>query len=62
LNLFGTAMGNRVEFRALLEMLARGDLTPVVDSVMPFAELEQAFARLEEGQQFGKIVLRIAEP
>jgi NADPH:quinone reductase-like Zn-dependent oxidoreductase len=34
---------------------------PVVDGVFPLAETAAAHARLEAGEQLGKIVLRIPE-
>jgi NADPH:quinone reductase-like Zn-dependent oxidoreductase len=37
-------------------MAARG-IAPVIDSVYPFEEAAAAFARLESGDAFGKVVL-----
>jgi len=34
---------------------------PVVDSVYPLAEVEQALAHLDASEQFGKVILRVAE-
>jgi hypothetical protein len=42
------------EFRA-------GRLTPLVDSVFDITQGRQAFERLQSGQQFGKIVVRIPD-
>ena len=58
-DVLGSTMGNRADFRALLERLAAGELEPIVDSVFPLARAADAMARLEAGVQFGKIVLRV---
>ena len=41
--------------------LNRGELRPTVDAVFPISEGRQAFERLANGSQFGKIVLGINE-
>lgn len=58
LSILGTAMGNREEFRQLIRMIEENDIRPVIDTVMPFDQVQQAFERMEAGQQFGKIVLK----
>lgn len=49
--------------RQLLEkvwpLLESGKIQPVIDSVFPLAQAEQAHARMAGGQHFGKIVLEI---
>jgi len=58
--LMGSTMGNDREFAAIVAALGRGELLPPVDSVFPLSEGRAAFARLESGAQFGKIVVRVA--
>ena len=58
-SILGSTMGNDAEFDAVVRMFSRGLLRPPVDRVYPLAEGRAAFARLVEGAQFGKIVLRI---
>ena len=58
-SLLGTTMGSPRDFAGLLGALGRGGVRPVVDSVRPLAEAEAAHARLEGGDHFGKLVLRI---
>ena len=58
-SILGSTMGNDAEFDAVVRMFSRGLLRPPVDRVYPLAEGRAAFARLAEGAQFGKIVLRI---
>jgi len=40
-------------------LLAAGRISPVIDSVFPLAEAEQAHARMLSNQHFGKIILSI---
>ena len=57
--LMGSTMGNDAEFDAIVAELAAGHLIPPVDAVFPLAEGRQAFERLRERAQFGKVVLSI---
>ncbi|HWZ59406.1 MAG TPA: zinc-binding dehydrogenase [Gemmatimonadaceae bacterium] len=59
--LMGSTMGNDREFDAVAEALARGELTPPVDSVYPLSEARAAYQRLASGAQRGKVVLSIGE-
>ena len=61
LTVFGSTMGSREDFEAVYELVESGRVTPVVDEVFPLAEAAVAHARLESGEQLGKIVLRIPE-
>ena len=58
-SILGSTMGNDAEFDAITGELAAGRLRPPVDRVYPLAEARDAFARLEDAAQFGKIVLSI---
>jgi NADPH:quinone reductase-like Zn-dependent oxidoreductase len=57
IRIIGTTMATRAEWEAMLRVALRGELRPVVDSVMPLAHARSAHERLEAGGQFGKIVL-----
>jgi len=46
----------------LLELLAAGEVAPVIDGVYAFAAAAEAHARLEERRSFGKIVLTPDDP
>ncbi len=59
--IMGSTMGNLSEFRAVVDELNAGELTPVIDSVYDLESGRQAFERMTAGQQFGKIVVRVAE-
>ncbi|HSS94655.1 MAG TPA: zinc-binding dehydrogenase [Candidatus Dormibacteraeota bacterium] len=58
-SLLGSTMGNASEFEALLKAMDRG-LRPVVDSVHPLDKVQEALARLDASEQFGKVVLSIS--
>ena len=58
-SLLGSTMGNDAEFDAIVAELHAGRLLPPVDSVFPLEQGRDAFARMERGEQYGKIVLRI---
>jgi NADPH:quinone reductase-like Zn-dependent oxidoreductase len=60
MDLLGSTMGNAGEFRAVLEAFDEG-LRPVVDSVYPLGEVEDALRRLDAAEQFGKVVLSVTE-
>ena len=57
LEVLGSTMANRDEFRQAMEHVFAGRLAPVVDSVLPLERARGAHERLEAGQAFGKIVL-----
>jgi NADPH:quinone reductase-like Zn-dependent oxidoreductase len=57
LSILGTTMGSPREFAAMLQLYEAGRLKPVVDSVFPLRDAPAAHRRMDEGQQFGKIVL-----
>ena len=54
----GSTMGTAEDFRRMIEFYGSG-LRPVVDSVMPLDEAAAAHARVERGEHFGKVVLRL---
>ena len=58
--IMGSTMGNDAEFDAVINELRAGRLLPVVDSVYDMAASRKAFERMNAGQQFGKIVVRIS--
>jgi NADPH:quinone reductase-like Zn-dependent oxidoreductase len=60
-SIMGSTMGNDTEFEAITAELAAGRLWPTVDAVLPLAEGREAFARMQRGEQFGKLVLRVSE-
>jgi NADPH:quinone reductase-like Zn-dependent oxidoreductase len=57
LEILGTTMAGRAEFRAAMDLVFGGALQPVVDVAWPLERAAEAHRRLEEGQAFGNIVL-----
>ena len=53
----GSTMGSMDEFGEALKLLHEG-VQPVIDSVYESEDAAKAFARLETGEQFGKVVIR----
>lgn len=62
LSVHGSTMGSLEEFRRLITAFESGAFVPPIDSVYPLAETPAAFARLEDTDRLGKIVITIAEP
>ncbi len=57
LSLVTSTMGNHSEFVHVLDDVNQFQLRPPVDRVFPLAEGAAAFAHIEAGKQFGKVVL-----
>jgi len=58
LNVMGSTMGSPSDFAAMLKLYESG-LKPVIDKVFPLEQAGDAHIRMEAGDQFGKIVLKI---
>lgn len=59
LTVMGSTMGSHEDFRLMLAAVAAAGIAPVLDSVRPLGEVRDAMARMEAGEQFGKLALRI---
>jgi NADPH:quinone reductase-like Zn-dependent oxidoreductase len=59
-SILGSTMGNDAEFDAVVEHFRAGRLRPPIDSVYALDDARAAFERLASGEQFGKLVIRIA--
>ncbi|MEW6718248.1 MAG: zinc-binding dehydrogenase [Chloroflexota bacterium] len=59
LTIIGSSMGTRTDFATVMELVFSGKLKPVVDKTFPLREAQAAQAYLEQGQQKGKITLKI---
>jgi NADPH:quinone reductase-like Zn-dependent oxidoreductase len=57
LRLVGSTMGDMREFREVVSLLRSGAIRPTIDRVFSPSEGREAFARLEAGEQFGKLVV-----
>ncbi|MBI3790895.1 MAG: zinc-binding dehydrogenase [Gemmatimonadetes bacterium] len=58
--IMGSTMGTDAEYAAIAAEFVAGRLRPTVDSVHPIEDGRAAYARLESGAQFGKVVLEVA--
>ena len=59
ITILGTSMGSDQEFADMVEFVNKHQIKPVVDEVFPLADAGQAFQKMDEGKQFGKIVLKV---
>jgi NADPH:quinone reductase-like Zn-dependent oxidoreductase len=57
LEILGSSMGTPGEMADLLALCTERGIRPVVDSIHGFSVVEGAFARLESGDVFGKVVV-----
>jgi NADPH:quinone reductase-like Zn-dependent oxidoreductase len=57
LRIIGSTMSNDREFHDVMRLFFAGKLRAIVDEVMPMKDGAAAQRRLEQGQQFGKLVL-----
>ncbi|MFW9853465.1 MAG: zinc-binding dehydrogenase [Candidatus Thorarchaeota archaeon] len=57
LELIGSTMASRQELREVLDYVWRGNLKPVIDTVLPLSKAQDAQRILEGGKQFGKVVM-----
>ncbi len=59
LDIRGTSMGSPTDFSKMLHFVNKHRIKPVIDRVFEMNEIVAAAQRMEEAEQFGKIVLRI---
>jgi len=58
IRIIGSTMGSHQDFRDVTRLLWAGKLKPVIDRIMPLSEGIDAYRMIENGEQFGKIVLK----
>jgi len=56
-SLLGSFMGTLGELHAVLKFVFRKELRPVIDKVYPLSEIRAAHERLENREQFGKVIV-----
>ena len=61
LQILGSTMGSKAHLHGIVELLGRGALRPVVDRCFPLAEAAEAHRYLDRREQFGKVVLTVAD-
>jgi NADPH:quinone reductase-like Zn-dependent oxidoreductase len=59
ISLLGTTMGSPTDWGSMTQYISMRQLRPVISDVFPFDRAAEAFALMERGGQFGKIVLEM---
>ena len=62
LRIVGSTMGDMREFREVVSLFRSGAIKPTIDQVFAPSAGREAFARLEAGEQFGKLVVDWRKP
>ena len=60
LRVIGSTMGTRDELARLTKFLVQAKIDPVIDSVLPLAQARDGFAKMIEGEVFGKVVFTMS--
>jgi NADPH:quinone reductase-like Zn-dependent oxidoreductase len=60
LEIKGSTMSNQGEFRDVMKLVLEEKLNPVIDKVFPLEQIKQAAQYLNDGKQFGKILLKVS--
>ncbi len=55
----GSTMGTEQEFADMLAFINQKQLVPVLDETFPLSAIEQAILKMNNGKQFGKIIVKI---
>ncbi len=61
LQIFGSTLGNFDEFGNLLKFCVAHKVRPIIDSTFGLEDTHKALSRLEDGQQFGKVAISLAQ-
>lgn len=59
IDLLGSTMGSPDDFAGMVAMVQRHHIRPAVDKVFSLEQGPEAFRRMDAGEQYGKIVLKI---
>lgn len=57
LKIMGTTMGSDLDFKNMIDFVCENKIHPIIDQVFKFDDAENAFDRMRDGKQTGKIVL-----
>lgn len=61
MTVMGSTMGSPREFREMVDFVAKHRIRPVLDREYPLQDAAEAQVRMENGENFGKIVLNIPQ-
>jgi D-arabinose 1-dehydrogenase-like Zn-dependent alcohol dehydrogenase len=59
-SILGTTMGSPEDFVNMLKFIDENKIEPEIDKIFPMEDAELAFKHMENQEQFGKIVIKIA--
>jgi len=59
ISIHGTTMGNKEEFKKMIDLISSKKIRPVIDSIYSIQEINLAFDKMATGEQFGKIVINM---
>lgn len=60
-NLLGSTMGSAEEYHEMLQFIEKLQIKPVLDQAIRLEQFEQAFDKIENAAQWGKIAFKISE-
>lgn len=61
LTILGSTMGSNEDFHQMLKAITTAKLKPVIDSVATLENIKGVMSKMETGEQFGKIVIKVSE-
>ncbi|MBK9272409.1 MAG: zinc-binding dehydrogenase [Saprospiraceae bacterium] len=61
ISIYGSTMGSPSDFENMLKFVNTHKIVPIIDSVFNLDQVNDAFQRMNNGLQFGKIVIQIGE-
>lgn len=59
--LIGSTMGTFQDMQEIIDLAQQGKLKPVISKVFPFGKIREAHDWLEQGKQFGKVVISFGD-
>ncbi len=60
ISILGSTMANHAEYREVMQLVFDGRLDPPIDETFELEAVPDAHRRMEEGDQFGKIMIRVS--
>lgn len=59
LSILGSTMGSENDFREMLQFVNDNQIIPIIDTIFSIENGEEAFRRLDSGNHFGKVILKV---
>ncbi|MCS6904732.1 MAG: zinc-binding dehydrogenase, partial [Bacteroidia bacterium] len=60
LTIMGSTMGSDLDFQHMRDFIEQHQIRPVIDSIYPLEKVSEAFDHMQNGKQFGKIILQMS--